>query len=279
MTLPNYIYGGPPKAASSWIFELLEGHPEVFVPDGKYVSFFTDYYSRGVNWYERQYAKAGPEHVARVDLTTDYLFFPEATERLAQTIPDAKIFFSLRNPVERDWSAYQHLLRTGQSSGTLEQELQTAHHLLTKCSAYAEAIERSWRVFGRENTLVLWFDDIRANPQPVADVLHDFLGVERREIAKREGSAKNVARAARHPALNRILKTGAMAMRDAGMSKMIGKLKSNPAVDRLLFSASGVPKLRDAPEEWNLLADRHADEISRLEDMLSRDLSGWRARP
>lgn len=279
MTLPNYFYGGPPKAGSSWIYSLLASHPDVFVPDGKYVQFFTDFYDRGIDWYAQQYAEAEAHQIARCDLTTDYLFVPEAAERLALHVPDARIFFSLRNPTERDWSAYQHLLRTGQAHGPLEQEADTAHRLLSGCSAYSDAIERAWRLFGRENTHILWFDDIRTQPQAAADELFDFLGVPRREIPQAEAGAKNVARAARSSRLNGVLKQSAIALRAAGMSRVLGRLKSSPLVDKLLFSADRVPKLKDRPEAWAFLADRHAAEIDRLETLLARDLSDWRARP
>lgn len=279
MTLPNYVYGGPPKAGSSWIYGLLDAHPEVFVPNGKYVQFFTDFYDRGIDWYARLFADAGPHHRARCDLTTDYLFVPEAAERLALHVPDARVFFSLRNPVERDWSAYQHLLRTGQAQGPLEQEIETAHRLLSGCSAYSEAIERAWRLFGRENTQVLWFDDIRSDPQKAANALYDFLGVTRRAISPDDGAARNVARAARNPRLNGLLKRGAIALRAAGLSSALGRLKENPVLDRVLFSPERVPRLSDAPEAWAFLADRHAAEIDRLEALLSCDLSEWRRRP
>lgn len=277
MARPNYIYGGPPKAGSSWIYDLLGAHPDVFVPEGKYVQFYTDFYDRGLDWYEKLYDGATPNQTARCDLTTDYLFVPEAAERLAQHIPDARIFFSLRNPIERDWSAYQHLLRVGQATGPLEQEIDAAHRLLSECSAYADAIQRSWDLFGKENTLILWFEDIRSDPQTAADQLHDFLGVSRRAIAQDDGSAKNVARAARNPRLNGLLKQAAIAARAAGFSKALSALKNSALVDRVLFSAGGVPKLRDMPEARAFLTERHRDEISRLEDMLSKDLSAWRA--
>lgn len=279
MTLPNYFYGGPPKAGSSWVYNLLSTHPDVFVPEGKYVQFFTDFYDRGIDWYARKYADSTPEQSALCDLTTDYLFVPEAAERLARHIPDARIFFSLRNPVERDWSAYQHLLRTGQARGSLEKEVNTAHRLLSGCSAYSDAIERSWRLFGRENTHILWFEDIRSNPQTAADSLFAFLNVSQRDLPQVETGAKNVARAARSGALNGVLKQGAIALRAAGFSRVIAKFKDNPMVDRLLFSSHGVPKLKDRPDEWAFLADRHAAEIDRLETLLSCDLSAWRARP
>lgn len=279
MTLPNYFYGGPPKAGSSWIYSLLSAHPEVFVPDGKYVQFFTDFYDRGLDWYAQNYADALPGQTARCDLTTDYLFVPEAAERLAQHIPDARIFFSLRNPAERDWSAYQHLLRTGQAHGSLEKEADNAHRLLSTCSAYSDAIERAWRLFGKENTHILWFDDIRAEPQAAADSLFEFLGVSQREISRADEGAKNVARAARNTHLNGMLKQGAIALRAAGLSNVLGKLKANPLVDKVLFSANRVPKLRDTPEAWDFLSNRHSAELDRLESLLDRDLSAWRARP
>lgn len=279
MTLPNYFYGGPPKAGSSWIYSLLNAHPDVFVPEGKYIQFFTDFYDRGIDWYAQCYDGARPEQSARCDLTTDYLFVPEAAERLAEHIPDARVFFSLRNPAERDWSAYQHLLRTGQAHGSLEKEADSAHRLLSTCSAYSDAIERSWRLFGKENTHILWFEDIRSEPQRAADSLFDFLGVARRDIAPDESGAKNVARAARNTHLNGLLKQGAIALRAAGLSNALGKLKESPLVDKVLFSANRVPKLRDTPEAWQFLSDRHASEIDRLETLLSRDLSAWRARP
>ncbi|MEL7166217.1 MAG: sulfotransferase [Pseudomonadota bacterium] len=276
MQLPNFIYGGPPKAGSSWIYNLLGAHPEVFVPDGKYVQFFTDYHQRGLDWYARQYAGAGPQHKARCDLTTDYLFVPEAAERLATSIPYAKIFFSLRNPVERDWSAYQHLLRVGMVSGGLEQEIDRAHRLLSACSDYSAAIQRSWDLFGRENTLILYFDEIKSAPQAAADRLHDFLGVARRDLPSRNSAAKNTARSARNPRLNGILKQTAVAMRAVGLSKAIAAVKSSPVVDRVLFSREAAPKLRDNADARHFLQNRHAGEIARLEEMLQRDLSAWR---
>lgn len=279
LTLPTHFYGGPPKAGSSWIHSLLEAHPDVFVPDGKYVQFFTDFYGRGLEWYAGLYMAARPEIRVRCDLTTDYLFEPEAAERLARDIPHACIFFSLRNPVERDWSAYQHLLRTGQVTGPIEQEIDRAHRLLSRCSTYSEAIERSWRLFGRERTCILWFDDIRADPQKAADSLHDFLGVSRRAISREDEGAKNPARAARNPRLNGLLKKSVVAMRAAGLSRLIARAKDNPMLDRVLFSADRVPRLRDCPREWSFLADRHAAEIDRLEALLGCNLDAWRTRP
>lgn len=274
---PGYFYGGPPKAGSSWIHGLLAAHPEVFVPEGKYVQYFTDFYDRGMAWYEGHFSLAGSQHKVLCDLTTDYLFEPKAAERLAQDIPTARIFFSLRNPIDRDWSAYQHLLRLGQAYGPIEEEIETANSLLSQCSAYSDAIERSWRLFGQENTFILWFDDIRDHPQEAARALYEFLGVSQQMLPKSIGTARNVARLARCPGLNGVLKQGAIIARNAGFNGLIGKIKQNEAVNRALFTSRNVPKLRDCPDQWRFLSRRHASEIDRLEVLLSRDLSSWRS--
>ena len=44
--LPNFLFIGTAKAGSSWIFEILREHPQVFVPDAKDLHFFDKYYDR-----------------------------------------------------------------------------------------------------------------------------------------------------------------------------------------------------------------------------------------
>ena len=45
--LPNFIYIGPDKAGSSWLHEMLIGHPEVYLTPAKDLYFFDRYYDRG----------------------------------------------------------------------------------------------------------------------------------------------------------------------------------------------------------------------------------------
>ena len=50
---PAFIFIGPSKAGSSWFFEILHEHPQVFVPLNKATFFFSEYYAQGIAWYER----------------------------------------------------------------------------------------------------------------------------------------------------------------------------------------------------------------------------------
>ena len=48
---PTFLYIGAPKAGSSWLYEILREHPEVFVPTAKDTQFFDYYFDKGFDWY------------------------------------------------------------------------------------------------------------------------------------------------------------------------------------------------------------------------------------
>jgi hypothetical protein len=47
------------------------------------------------------------------EASTAYLYVPKAPERIKHYVPQAKLFAILRNPADRAYSAYVHLIRDG----------------------------------------------------------------------------------------------------------------------------------------------------------------------
>lgn len=39
---PNFIFIGPDKSGSSWLYNIFKAHPEIFVPEIKDIYFLTD---------------------------------------------------------------------------------------------------------------------------------------------------------------------------------------------------------------------------------------------
>src|SRR5207248_2445245 len=66
-------------------------------------------------------------HATRTTLTgescANYLFHPLCAQRAAETLPQAKIIFLLRNPVDRAFSHYQLKLRRRQETLSFEEAL------------------------------------------------------------------------------------------------------------------------------------------------------------
>ncbi len=56
--LPNFLHLGPSKSGSTWLHEVLIGHPEVYLSQAKDLYFFNRYYDRGPGWYRAQFRGA-----------------------------------------------------------------------------------------------------------------------------------------------------------------------------------------------------------------------------
>jgi len=51
--LPNFLGIGVPKAGSTWLYELLKSHPDIYVPPTRReVRFLTQVPERTLSWYE-----------------------------------------------------------------------------------------------------------------------------------------------------------------------------------------------------------------------------------
>ena len=109
----DFLGIGAQKAGTTWIYHQLAGHPQVAFPAGKEVHFWDRHRDRGTQWWLALFGQSGPGDVARDgrevrrgEITPAYAVLDPFTVReIAQLCPQARIFYSLRNPVARAWSA------------------------------------------------------------------------------------------------------------------------------------------------------------------------------
>ena len=220
--LPNFLFLGPDKAGSSWLFRLLREHPQCFVPECKDIYFFDRYFDRGIDWYESFFDPAPPGAIAVGELSHDYLFSDAAAERIGRVVPDAKLFIVLRNPAERTWSQYLYMLRNGYPAADFDDALRKYPFLVTN-SRYAEHLERYADAFESGKLRIFWFDDLKRSPGAFAGQIAGFLGVSENGI-KVPGPERSAAQA-RNPRLSAIAKRAAIMLRDRGATRLVGRLK------------------------------------------------------
>ena len=57
MSLPNYMFLGAAKSATTTYYDILKNHNEVFVPKFKEPHFFNfdKNFSKGIDWYSQTY--------------------------------------------------------------------------------------------------------------------------------------------------------------------------------------------------------------------------------
>src|SRR5512145_826788 len=169
----DFIFLGPSKTASTWIFEVLRGHPDLFVPVSKDIYFFDKFYERGAAWYAGFFEDAPPGSLCG-ELSHDYFSSPEAIRRLHAYNPEMKLICCLRNPFERAYSSYLHLGRVGMFAGSFEDALVQFPFIVDEGKYYTN-LRNIFYLFDRESLLILDFDELEADPARFARRIFRFL--------------------------------------------------------------------------------------------------------
>jgi hypothetical protein len=81
-----------------------------------------------------------PRHPFTFEATPDYLFYPGAAERAATIVPHAKILVLLRDPVERAYSHFRHMVRLGFETLSFEEALEAEE---SRIAPDIEAMQRN----------------------------------------------------------------------------------------------------------------------------------------
>lgn len=98
----------PPKTGSTWLAYNLMCHPDVFVPSGKEVKYFSSLYKwLDINWYARHFEEGAGR--LKGEASPSYALLPRETIRRIRALrPNLKVIFLMRDPVARSWSHAKH---------------------------------------------------------------------------------------------------------------------------------------------------------------------------
>ena len=110
----DFVGIGAQKCATSWIYNALKEHPDVYVSDPKELDFFSCHYNLGFFWYDQHFRDAGNAGVAG-EISPSYLCDLSAPERAFEYNSRLKVIVVLREPVERAYSNHLHEVRSGRT--------------------------------------------------------------------------------------------------------------------------------------------------------------------
>lgn len=167
------------RTASTWTYRCLSLHPDVAFPAGKQVHFLDRNFDRGIDWYRELFSAS-----ARVDgdITPGYATVGEhEIDVLADTFGDLRVFFVVRDPIERAWSSARLSIRRDQlDAATLDTEWFIKR--LTRPSvqvrnAYEATYER-WKTRFGDRFWLADFAGIERDPQGFLIALCDHIGVD-----------------------------------------------------------------------------------------------------
>ena len=188
MLRPNFLVIGTAKAGTSTLAELFRRHPAVCFASPHEPNFFAfDHeFARGADHYQRCFAHYSNEPwIGEKSWRYGCInYYPNAINRIRQFSPCLKLIFVVRDPFPRALSMWRELRDAGQdliSSNASRAILENG--LILDSSRYFQTFNAYADIFGRDNFLLLFFEDFVSDQSAVFDKICQFLTIERFEIA------------------------------------------------------------------------------------------------
>jgi hypothetical protein len=230
---PNFLYIGVSKAGSSWIYEILREHPEVFVPAAKDIQFFDRYYGKGIDWY-LSFFEPGKGKKAVGEVAHDYFLSGQNAVRIKKHLPDVRMFCSLREPVDQTLSTFLYRKNVVLDKEITFEQFAFQEEVLHLCDYYYNLLP-FYRTFPRDNILVLFFDDLKTAPALFAKRIYEFLQVDSAFVPQVLYRKVLPASEPRFFWLGHLAyKTGSV-LRRFGMANSVGTVKTSRIFRRLLY--------------------------------------------
>jgi hypothetical protein len=305
MPLPNFLVLGAAKAGTTSLHEYLRQHPEIYLPGWKELRFFAydghppDHQGPGDATSNRQTATTLEGYCSHFEAVTQekaigevsplYLYNEWAPERIHHYVPDAKLIVILRDPAERAYSQFLHLVRESReplldfSQALAEEDRRVQANWewswhYRRVGLYSHQLKRYCERFSRDQIRVYLYEDFQNEPQSLLKDLFRFLAVD--ECFVPDMSRRyNVSGIPRSAVAMKILalRRGARAfLRPLGPVLPAGLSKAGLAGLQKLYDRDSVrPRL--SPELRKALIASYRDDILRLETLIDRDLSQWLA--
>lgn len=180
--LPTFLVIGAAKSGTTSLHHYLGQHPDVSMSSRKELHLFIRRNWRDrLTWYEAQFA---PGTQARGEASTSYSMHPYIVgvpERIRSVIPDVKLVYIVRDPIERLLSHYVEWRSLGFEKRPLNEALrdyESGSNPYVCTSMYASQIERYLEVFPRERLLVLDRQDLLERRASTLEKVFSHVGVD-----------------------------------------------------------------------------------------------------
>ena len=190
---PNFIGIGAQKSGTSWIYQMLRQHPEVYVPSKvKELHFFNKQinYNKGINWYRSLFEEYENQR-AIGEFTPNYFWTSDDIREIKESgrtrnppylvhkhYPEMKFILSLRNPITRAISAYYHHIGARRISPfTRIIDVGKKFGIITM-GFYDIHLKNWFKYFSPDQFLIIIYEEnIVKNFYQTIETLYQFIGV------------------------------------------------------------------------------------------------------
>ncbi len=298
VTLPNFLLVGAAKSGTTALYYQLKGHPDIFCSPVKEPCYFSAQVLRlpqpGIDDDKKFYVKTygdycklfegaeGKKAIGEASADTIY-FYEKTIPLIKQVLGDPRIIILLRNPVDRAFSAYLHLVRENRETLSFEEGL----------AREEDRIRRDWQCMwhyknrgmyynqvkafktGFSRVKVCLYENFKKEPLAVIKQVCQFLEVDPGFQPANTRARYNVSGIPRFKSLNNIFlmknmvqrtlrKVGSRVLTEDGWVKLREGLRAKLYVKAVMN-----------PDTRAYLQQVFLEDILRLQDLLAMDLGVW----
>jgi hypothetical protein len=181
-SLIHFLGIGAQKAGTTWLFENLMTHPQIFFPAGKEIHFWDKKSSNGLDWYFSKFNSINDEDICKGEITPSYsILKSETIKQIHEYLPNIKIIYILRNPLERAWSAArmnyfrQNKLFHDNADSFFIEDIYSSESIMR--GDYESCLKNWLRFYSMKQILILFYEDIEKNPGILLNKCFNHLGV------------------------------------------------------------------------------------------------------
>ncbi len=197
---PDFLIIGAMKAGTTSLHDYLGKHPDIFTTDPKEIHFFLDsiYNNKSTEWYKSHFitnkkiAGTSPQNYTKCH-TKDCKNVPE---RIYKHIPDIKLIYLIRNPVDRIYSHYREAQEGGydppEGLNRFLSNYKNNHYIQT--SRYFFQISKYLEYFSKKQILIIKSENLKTNRLNTLNKIFDFLNVEKMTDPSLFEYSKNTAK-------------------------------------------------------------------------------------
>jgi len=276
MSLPDLLVIGPMRTGTTWVYEYLQERGDVCLPKSvKETFFFNRNYGKGIEWYKTHFRFCNFYLYHRIiEVAPSYFHCPDAPARVLEILGKIRLVVILRDPVERSWSHYLHLLQYGYTRAPFLDAVKTYPEIL-EASRYSTHIERWRKLFGN-NIQVLFFEELEADATAYCRRLCDALKLEFVAPGVISGERSNQATLPLSPSLAKVGREIANFLRSRRMYYVVNFAKFI-GLKRIFFGYHGTRLPQMSEKECAWLVRQLRPEVKALKVEFEERMANWRS--
>lgn len=194
--MPDFVIIGAMKCGTSTLHDQLHLQPGIFMSTPKEPYFFSndEVWAKGLDWYSSLFADAAKDDLCGESSThyTKLPTYPHTIDRMKEHIPDAKLIYVIRHPIDRLVSHYIHDWSERKIDCSIDEAIDR-HPDLINYSRYAMQLEPFLETYGTERVMLVFFEHMIAEPQAELERICRFIGYDGRPRWHIEEPANNVS--------------------------------------------------------------------------------------